>query len=59
MSNPFNVTFGELPSSLIERKEEEQLVLRTFRDETPESKVYIITGPRGSGKTVLCLGFLC
>ena len=53
MSNPFNVTFGELPSSLIERKEEEQLVLRTFRDETPESKVYIITGPRGSGKTVL------
>ena len=53
MSNPFNTTFGELPHSFIEREKEENIVWDTFKSEIPETKVYIITGPRSSGKTVL------
>lgn len=53
MPNPFNVTFGELPKSVIEREKEAHIIESTFQDETPETKVFIITGPRGSGKTAL------
>ncbi len=53
MSNPFNATFGELPYSLIEREKEENVIWDAIKGENPETKVYIITGPRGSGKTVL------
>lgn len=45
--------FYDQPLKIIEREKEERFIVETFRDETPESKVYIITGPRGSGKTVL------
>lgn len=53
MSNPFNITFGELPKSVIEREKEVHFIQSTFKDETPDSKVFIISGPRGSGKTAL------
>lgn len=53
MQNPFNVTFGELPTSLVSRENEVNLIKNTFNNEKPESKVFIITGTRGSGKTVL------
>ena len=53
MQNPFNVTFGELPTSLVSRENEINLIKNTFNNEKPESKVFIITGTRGSGKTVL------
>ena len=52
-SNPFNTTFGELPKNLILRKKEIDEIKNTFNDKNPESKVYIISGPCGSGKTVL------
>lgn len=53
MPNPFNITFGESPKSVIEREKEAYIIESTFKDETPEAKVFIITGPRGSGKTAL------
>ena len=52
-SNPFNITFGEEPNSIIFRKEEFDDIVELFQDEQPESKIKIITGPRGCGKTVL------
>lgn len=53
MSNPFNITFGELPKSVIEREKEANIIVSAFKDETPETKVFVITGPRGAGKTAL------
>lgn len=53
MKNPFNITFGELPSSLVSREKEVNLIKDTFNNEKPDSKVFIISGTRGSGKTVL------
>lgn len=53
MPNPFNITFGEPPESLIERYEDINRIRSAFLDESPETKVFIITGPRGSGKTTL------
>ncbi len=53
MSNPFNVTFGELPTSLISRKDDIKTIKEAFGSDSPETKVYVISGPRGSGKTVL------
>ncbi len=52
MSNPFNITFGELPKSVVPREKDFEAVRNAFNDPSPESKVYIISGPRGSGKTV-------
>ena len=68
MANPFNITFGEIPQNLISREKDVDIVKTAFLDETPETKVFIITGPRGSGKTALLTylkhefndsGFLC
>ncbi len=53
MSNPFNITFGELPKSVVPREKDFESVRTTFNDQSPESKVCVISGPRGSGKTVL------
>ncbi len=53
MNNPFNVTFGELPNSLVSREEEIKLIKDSFDLESPETKVYVISGLKGCGKTVL------
>lgn len=53
MNNPFNVTFGELPNSLVSREEEIKLIKESFDEESSETKVYVISGPKGCGKTVL------
>lgn len=53
MENPFNITFGELPQSIVSRQNDINIIKNTFNTSNPESKVYIISGPRGSGKTVL------
>ena len=50
--NPFNITFGEEPRNSIPRGMETKEITDSFDSESPESKIYIITGPRGSGKTV-------
>lgn len=52
-NNPFNITFGELPENFIPRGTEVEQITNAFNSENPESKAFVITGPRGSGKTVL------
>ena len=46
--NPFSTTFGIAPESSIDRSSEESLLRSVF---PAKEKAYIITGPRGSGKT--------
>ena len=68
MTNPFSVKFTGVPQNPISREKDVDIVKTAFLDETPETKVFIITGPRGSGKTALLTylkhefndsGFLC
>ena len=51
--NPFSLTFGKEPISLIEREQQKNEVVEGFLEENPEFQVCMITGVRGSGKTVL------
>ena len=50
--NPFNITFGKEPYSIISRNDELASIYNSFESENPNSDVYILTGIRGSGKTV-------
>ena len=50
--NPFNITFGKEPFSIISRENELSQIYDSFESEKPNSNVYILTGIRGSGKTV-------
>lgn len=52
-NNPFNISFGEEPKELIKRDNEFNEIISDFTSNTPSSKALIISGPRGSGKTVL------
>lgn len=52
-NSPFNVSFGEKPNNLIERENEFNNIISIFDSETPETKIMILTGARGVGKTVL------
>ena len=53
MNNPFSMTFGIEPNNYIKRIKESEKIISEFSSETPSNYVYIITGLRGSGKTVL------
>ena len=50
--NPFNITFGKEPFSIISRENELSQIYDSFESEKSNSNVYILTGIRGSGKTV-------
>lgn len=52
MDNPFTLTFGKEPVSIINRDYEISEVYESFISPNPESHVFLITGVRGSGKTV-------
>lgn len=52
MDNRFSITFGMEPRNYIRRVQEENKVIESFNSEEPPSRVYLITGVRGSGKTV-------
>lgn len=52
-NNPFNLMFGKAPNSIIERYSQYQEIINTFNMNNPTTYAYIITGIRGSGKTVL------
>lgn len=51
--SPFNIYFGEQPKCFIPRNEQFDEIVSTFSSPDPRSKVFVITGPRGCGKTVL------
>ncbi len=52
-NNPFNISFGRKPYQYISRFLASHKVSDTFLSEHPSSQVYLLTGVRGSGKTVL------
>lgn len=52
MKNPFSLTFGKEPQSLIVRNLQNNEIIEGFRDDPPGFQVCMITGVRGSGKTV-------
>lgn len=52
MNNPYSIAFGTEPSELISRGGDIDKIIDTFNSPTPSTTTYIITGVRGSGKTV-------
>jgi hypothetical protein len=53
MPNPFSLTFGKSPLEMIPRVVQQQEITDMFSSELINQQVYIITGLRGTGKTVL------
>ena len=53
IDNPFTIGFGDMPNNYITRTYQEYQIIDTFRAEKPSTKAYLITGVRGTGKTVL------
>lgn len=53
MGNPFTLSFGKSPEEYISRIRQTDEIVQTFCDDTPSSQVFMLTGVRGSGKTVL------
>ena len=53
MKNPFSLSFGKKPLSLIDREYQKSEIIESFEGENPATQVYMITGLRGSGKTVM------
>ena len=57
MNSPFNITFGKEPeNTIISRSNELKDIYTSFDSENPDTQVYILTGVRGSGKTVAMTG---
>ena len=53
MRNPFTLTFGKSPPVYIERPLQKNEILESFLSTPINQQIYMITGIRGSGKTVL------
>ncbi len=53
MNSAFTLTFGQQPQNYIDRTLDSNRIYDDFNLDFPLSHVYIITGVRGSGKTVL------
>lgn len=53
INNPFNISFGKKPHQYISRFLSSHKIKDTFLSDYPSTQVYLLTGIRGSGKTVL------
>lgn len=53
MSNPFTLAFGKSPLENIDRPVQKNEILESFEATPINQQIYMITGIRGSGKTVL------
>ena len=53
MQNPFSISFGTTPTQYISRITQTNQILDTFKAEVPSNHVYMLTGVRGCGKTVM------
>lgn len=53
MNNPFTLSFGKKPLQYISRIAQTNKIIENFEAETPSSQIFMITGVRGSGKTVM------
>ena len=50
--NPFSIKFGVEPTNYIERLDNKQFIIDDFENSKAANYIYLITGMRGSGKTV-------
>ena len=50
--NPFSLNFGIEPNRMISRNNQIDEIVEGFKAASPSTYLYIITGVRGSGKTV-------
>jgi hypothetical protein len=50
--NPYSIIFGREPHMVINRDEEAKSIIKAFSQDIPSQQAYMITGIRGSGKTV-------
>ena len=50
--NPYSLLFGKEPGQIISRLQDINTVINSFCAEEPSQQIYMITGVRGSGKTV-------
>lgn len=53
MNNPFTLSFGKKPLQYISRISQTNQIIDSFEAENPSNQIFMITGVRGSGKTVL------
>ena len=53
MQNPFTLTFGRSPLESVDRPVQINEIIETFTADTINQQMFIITGVRGSGKTVM------
>ena len=53
MSNPFSVSLGKVPASFIKREDVFHTIVESFEAEDLANQTYVLTGVRGSGKTVV------
>lgn len=53
MQNPFTLTFGKRPMELVERPVQTNEIIEAFTAGPINQQMFIITGVRGSGKTVM------
>ena len=51
--NPFSLSFGIEPTKYISRIAQTEKIISSFNSSTSENRAYMITGVRGSGKTVM------
>ncbi len=56
MENPFTLSFGKSPKSSIDRPVQTAEIVNDFQASEPNQQIYLITGVRGYGKTVLMTG---
>ena len=53
MENPFTLSFGKSPQTSIDRPVQTEEIVDTFQASEPNQQIFLITGVRGYGKTVL------
>ena len=53
MSNPFSISFGLEPKEYISRHQQTDRIIGAFTEESPSNHTFMLSGIRGSGKTVL------
>lgn len=53
MNNPFTLSFGKKPTQFISRITQTNEIIENFQTSDPPNQIYMLTGVRGSGKTVL------
>ena len=53
MNNPFTLSFGKKPLQYVSRISQTNAITENFSAEIPSNQLYLITGVRGSGKTVM------